>query len=92
MKSLLLISFLRFLSPDSCENDSLVNVWKKYHIPIVMDISKVRYLLPCKWSCSCDYSIIHYGWLVEYEGKQYQLEGKRRDGKKNTTIFTDITE
>lgn len=89
---ILLISLFSFFPPDTCVNDSLVNSWKKYHTKKIMDIEKIRYLYPCKWSCSCNYSVVHYGWLVDYEGKQYHLEGKRRDGKKNETMFTDYTE
>ena len=86
---LLFILFSLSSPSDACKNDSLNS---NVHYEMAMKVSKMQYLYPCKWSCSCDTSLIHYGWLVNYEGKQYHVEGKRKDGKKNTTIFTDYTQ
>lgn len=87
---LLILFFLYFSSPsDTCKTDSLN---PNFHHVICMKISKMEYVCPCKWTCSCSTSVIHYGWLVRYEGKEYHVEGKRKDGKKNHTIFTDYTE
>ena len=48
---------------------------------IKVPVSEVRYMLPCTWRCSCDWSKVHTGWTIIWKGKTYNVEGDRQDGK-----------
>jgi hypothetical protein len=74
MLSLILIASLS-LSP--LDSDTTIKI----------PVSEVKYIVPCTWRCSCDWSKVHTGWTILWKGKVYHSEGDRKDGKETPTLF-----
>lgn len=57
------------------------------HQYISINASKAEYLFPITWTCSCNPSVKHSGWMVKYEGKYYRVDGPRKDKKNVSPIY-----
>lgn len=57
-----------------------------YFLSFNPDTSKIEYVFPCTWKCSCS-PVVHVGWMVRKDGKVFKLEGERKDGKPVSDLY-----